>query len=549
MAEAASAPWPVAAACGPPRRRLPPGGMSSLPWSPDGVTVVSWPGGVIGRDGELGYVAALLAQLEDGPAAVVFAGEPGIGKTTVLLAAAERARASSAVVLAAHPVEAEAELGFAALADLLAPVVDELLPALPEPQRHALAVVLLLEEPGRRPLDRRAVCAATLSGLRMAAARGPVVLAIDDLQWLDASSARVLDFALRRLGGLPVGVVACERAGAGSPPGDRAAGVRLDLGRALPAGRCARHVLGPLSLGALQHILKRELGRSFPHRTLVRIARVAGGNPFFALELARSVPEDVPGAADLTLPEDLRRVVEDRIAGLPGRTREALLVAAVAASPTVELVSSAASPGTAPEDAIEAAVAAGIVRLEGAQVRFAHPLFAAGLYSSASPGQRRLAHRRLVPLITGIEEQARHRALGAEGPEEGVAGALDAAADHARRRGAPEVAADLAEHARALTPPHRSPDRQRRTIKAAEYRFHAGQLRHGRELLEAVLAEEPEGLIRAEALRLLGEIHYHEDSFDKAVAALQQALGHAGDNPGLQLTIELSLVLRHGLAS
>jgi hypothetical protein len=142
-------------------------------------------------------VAALLAQLADGPAALVFAGEPGIGKTTVLLAAAGRARASSAVVLAAHPVEAEAELGFA-LADLLAPVVDELLPALPEPQRHALAVVLLLEEPGR-PLDRRAVCAATLSGLRMAAARGPVVLAIDDLQWLDASSG-ILAAGLRSAG-------------------------------------------------------------------------------------------------------------------------------------------------------------------------------------------------------------------------------------------------------------------------------------------------------------------------------------------------------------
>ena len=502
---------------------------------------MSPPGDVIARERELGYVAALPAQLEAGPAALVFAGEPGIGKTTVLLAAAERARAWPAVVLSAYSVEADAELGFAALADLLAPVVDELLPALPEPQRHALAVVLLLEEPGRRPLDQRAVCTATLSGLRLAAARGPVVLAIDDLQWLDASSARVLDFALRHLGGLPVGVVACERAGADSTPADRAAGVRLDMGRALPAGRCARHVLGPLSLGTLQHVLKRELGRSFPHRTLARIARVAGGNPFFALELARSVPEDLSGAADLTLPENLRRVVEDRLAGLPGQTREALLVAAVAASPTVELVSSAASPGTAPEDPIEAAVAAGIITLEGAQVRFAHPLFAAGLYSLASPGQRRRAHRRLVPLITGIEEQARHRALGAEGPGEGVAGALDATAEHARQRGAPEVAADLAEHARALTPPHRSPDRQRRAIKAAEYRFHAGQLRHGRELLEAVLAEEPDGLIRAGTLRLLGEIHYHEDSFDKAVAALQQALDHVGDNRGLQLTIELSL--------
>jgi len=104
MAEAASAPWPTAAACGPATATTAFGGMSSPPWSPNGVTVMSWPGDVIGRDGELGYVAALLAQLEDGPAALIFTGEPGIGKTTALLAAAERSRASSAVVLTAHPV-------------------------------------------------------------------------------------------------------------------------------------------------------------------------------------------------------------------------------------------------------------------------------------------------------------------------------------------------------------------------------------------------------------------------------------------------------------
>ncbi len=111
-AETASVPWPAAAACGPPRRRLPPGECHIAlvtRWCNSGVVG----GGVIGRDLEFGYVAALLAQLEDGPDAVVFAGEPGIGKTTVLLAA-ERAQASPAVVLSAHPVEAEAELGFAA---------------------------------------------------------------------------------------------------------------------------------------------------------------------------------------------------------------------------------------------------------------------------------------------------------------------------------------------------------------------------------------------------------------------------------------------------
>ncbi|MGH2689585.1 MAG: ATP-binding protein [Actinomycetota bacterium] len=120
-------------------------------------------------------------------------------------------------MLSAHPVEAEAQLGFAALADVMEPVLDEVAPALAEPQRHALAVALLRERPGPGRLDQRAVSAATLSVLRLLASEGPLILAIDDLQWLDRPSARVLEFALRRLGRLPVGMLACERLGEAAP--------------------------------------------------------------------------------------------------------------------------------------------------------------------------------------------------------------------------------------------------------------------------------------------------------------------------------------------
>ncbi|MGH2720733.1 MAG: LuxR C-terminal-related transcriptional regulator, partial [Actinomycetota bacterium] len=436
----------------------------------------------------------------------------------------------------AHPVEAEAHLGFAALADLMEPMLDEVAPALAEPQRHALAVALLRERPGPGRLDQRAVSAATLSVLRLVASEGPLILAIDDLQWLDRPSARVLEFALRRLGRLPVGMLACERLGEDPP-------VPLDVTRTLPAGRVRRIRLGPVSLAALHHLLKEQLGRSFPHRMLVRVEQVSGGNPFFALELARGLPPDASVAAALRLPETLRRVVDDRLTGLPRAARTALLVAAAAAgSPTVDLVTSA-MPGPREDSlrALDQSVDEGVIGIDGPRIRFTHPLFAAGVYSSAAPSERRLVHRRLAALVDGFEEQARHLALGAEAAGEVLAGTLAEAAEHARRRGAPEAAAELAERARALTPPERTSDRHRRSIQAAEYRFHAGELHRAREDLEAVLAENLAERERADALRLLGEIRYQQDSFPEGIALLEESLRRAVADPALRSTIELRL--------
>src|SRR5204862_5990074 len=102
-------------------------------------------------------------------------------------------------------------ISFAALSDLLDPIANELLPVLPDPQRRAVAIALLREEPGASPLDQRAIGAATATMLSALARDGRVIVGLDDLQWIDRPSARALDFAFRRLGGQPVGVVASER--------------------------------------------------------------------------------------------------------------------------------------------------------------------------------------------------------------------------------------------------------------------------------------------------------------------------------------------------
>src|SRR6266699_3723380 len=240
-------------------------------------------GKVVGRDRELEAASAFMAAMKRGPAGLVFAGEPGIGKTALWLEVCERARERSMMVFAARPVAAEARLAFAALADLLEPVADDVLRGLPEPQRRALAVALLREDPGGARLDQRAVGAATISVLAALARTAPVLVAIDDLHWLDRSSARVLAFAARRLGRLPVGLLA-----------------------------------------------RRALGR---------IGQAAGGNPFFAVEIARSLPDDHDaGQAVLPLPDSLRALIGARVAALPERARHALLPAAALRSPTVELV-------------------------------------------------------------------------------------------------------------------------------------------------------------------------------------------------------------------
>src|SRR5215472_11246756 len=220
--------------------------LDFLFWLADNDTMA---GAVIGRDEELAAIGAFLDGVWSGPRALVFAGEAGIGKTLLWEAGVAQAKGRVGRVLSCRGAEAEASLSFAALSELFGPFFDEVALSLAGPRRRALAVALLLAEPGEQRPDAHAIGLAVRDALRVLAAGGPVVVALDDAQWLDPASAGVLGVALRRLGDDHVGVLATVRAGS-------EAAVPLELGRTFPDGRLERRVVGPLSLGEVHELLR-----------------------------------------------------------------------------------------------------------------------------------------------------------------------------------------------------------------------------------------------------------------------------------------------------
>jgi len=474
----------------------------------------------VGRDEELAAVVAFLQATEALPGVLLLEGEAGIGKTTLLRAGMAAASRSRFRVLSARPVEAESSLSFAALGDLLEERLGEVLGALPGPQRRALEVALLLEEPEGPVPDRRAVGIGVLGALRALAAAEPLLLAIDDLQWLDPASATVLQFALRRLGDEPVGLLAASRSGRERTP--------LEPERIFSEGRLRRVRVGPLSLGALHRLLRDRLDTTFPRPTLRRIHETSAGNPFFSLELARALerhgrPLD-PGER-LPVPDDVHELSRDRLAALPAETAAALRAAAALSQPTLALVS-AATRGD--RSVLEPAVEAQVVELEGDRVRFTHPLLASAAYGSTE-GRREL-HGRLAEIIVDPEERARHLALAAAGPDSSVAAALEEAARGAAARGAPGVAAELTEQAARLTPPNRAEDARRRTADAGYYHFESGDSRRARAMLERLAAELPAGPERASVLVRLAFTRAYDDDVHAASNLNLQALEEAGED-------------------
>jgi DNA-binding CsgD family transcriptional regulator len=487
---------------------------------------------MIGRESELAAADGFLDGLAEGAAALVFEGEPGIGKTTLWAATIARAEARGFRVLSCRPAEAEARLSYAGLADLLSPLEEEAFGGLPRPQRRAIDAALLRAEMHGDRVDQRVVSAAVASLLIACAGRRPVVVAIDDVQWLDSSSARVLAYAVRRLDSVPAGVLVSVRSDGGAPD-------PLAVERALADGRVRRVSLAPLSLGALRQIVTARLGFAPSRPLLLRIERDSGGNPFFALELARAlVDAGVSSLAEVSpVPESLKLLVAARIEQLPVRTRQALLTASALTQPTLALIEQAGHAS----GALDRAEAAGVVAVRDGNVRFGHPLLASAVYGSVSSARRRKLHRHLSALVVGPEERARHLALAADRPDARVAAAVERAAARARLRGAPDAAAELLEQALALTPPSQVRVRRRRTLAAAEDYFYAGDRGRARGLLEDLLGELSPTRLRADALRLLAELRLYDDSWPAAVPLLVEALALAGSDAGLRARIELDL--------
>ena len=428
---------------------------------------------IIGRDAELGSLHSFLDEATDGPAALVLEGDAGIGKSMLWAAGLEEARVRGFQVLAARPAEAEQSLANVGLSDLFENVLDDVLPELPAPRRRALEVALLRES--GEPVDRRALAVAVRGVLERLAERGPVLVAVDDSHWLDASSSSALAFALRRLTASRVRVLLARRVRYGDPPG---------LEHGLDSESVGRLRIGVLSVGALHRILRDRFGRPFARQTLLRIHETSGGNPFFALELAGALGEVTDPLRPLTVPATLDELVHARLSRLPAVTREALAIASAIGTPSRTLLERAGvEAGT-----LDAAVAADVIEVENGRIHFSHPLLASALYRDLGE-QKWSVHRQIAELADDPLLRARHRALATELPDAEVAALLDDAAGLAAGRGAAAVAAELAEQAHRLTPPDRRGERHRRALAAARAHQTAGEWPRARVLATDLLAE------------------------------------------------------------
>ncbi len=469
--------------------------------------------GVVGRNAELESIRDFVTGAGGETRALTLYGEAGIGKTILWEAGIEQATALGHHVLQHRAVEAEAGFAFTGLADLVTESLPKVASSLAAPRRHALEVALLLREPGDDPPDSRAIGLALLDLLRLLAASGPVLIAIDDLQWLDSSSRVVLPLALRRLRDEPVSVLTTLR----SAPGTSAP---FELERIVGRDAAREHALSGLTLGDLHRLLTDRRGIELPRPALARILETSRGNPLFAIELASGHPVGAP--------DSLRDALRARLATLPANTLEVLATVAALAQPTPELAAAGLDqPGTG-LDALDLAVQERVVQLEGSRVRFTHPLLATLCYEHVPPRRRRAMHARLADAVTDVEQRARHRALATEGANADVASVLDAAAEHAAARGATAAAAELTELAVERTATEDEAERHRRRFAAAGLHHLSGDFARATSLYEDLEREVPAGPERADAL--YGHATVGREDLPTRVRLCEQALIEAADD-------------------
>jgi DNA-binding CsgD family transcriptional regulator len=477
---------------------------------------------VVGRDRELAAIDAFLAREPPGPGALVITGEAGIGKTELwrhALCLAER----QSTVLACRPVEAESLLPFAGLVDLFGGVADALLPSLAEPQRRALAAALLRVDPVEVPLQQLAVSLGVLSAVRELAASSALVIAVDDVQWLDPSTAQVLEFACRRLRDEPVQVVVTMRSGATQ---------HMDVS----AIRSEELTVEALPVEALGALLRGRLDLSLPRSVLIDLHAASAGNPLYALEIARHALGEMHDTSRVfALPPALSALLGNRIGSLSPRAGELVVATALLAQPSADVLKRA---GFDPALYGEASVA-DVLELEGDRIRFTHPLLAAEARSMASPDELLGLHHRLASAVIDEVERAGHLAQATTGPDETVARLLEHAAETAGARGASHIAARLAEHALRLTAT--GGDIERRTVLTAEYETFTGDRAAAVSRLEALIDRLPAGPQRSDALRRLAHISDPRLARDLAERALAEAEDDAAKVPILTLLVTLNL--------
>jgi DNA-binding CsgD family transcriptional regulator len=466
---------------------------------------------VIGRDREIADGHGFLEQVARAPRGLLIAGEPGIGKTTVWSAIVDAAIERGWEALVARPSEAEADLAYGVLTDLFAGVGDEVLAVLPAPQGVAVETALRRTEQ-RRPVEPAAVALGALEVVRRLARTRPTLVAVDDLQWVDAPSLRVLSYAFRRLEG-QTGLIATLRSGF---EGELTRLARIDT------EGLARIDLESLDERSLARIVFERTGRPLTPHQLHRLVELSGGNPFFALELATT------GGHGSALPEGRSATLRARLASLSDEARSVGLTAAVLGRFDESV------PGGVAGRGLDELRRTGVVVVRSGVPVFAHPLLASTLLDMHTAAERRAVHRSLAAVVDDPDERALHLGRGSDRRSTAVAQELEDAARRLDARGAPETAATLAERAAALTPQRDQEARTRRLITAADLYQAAGEGgAHVLPLLEQLAESLPAGPARARVLVRLGWLGAQMDVLpaSTAVAYQHQALAEGLEAP------------------
>ncbi len=418
------------------------------------------------------------------------------------------------------PRDAETGFSFAGLADLLEEIDTAALRTVPTPQARALDVALVRVPPEGAPPESLAIAAGFLNVLRALSGRKRLLVAVDDVNWLDRPSADVLVFAARRLRGSSIRFLLARRPS--HPSG---------LEQALEPG-LERLEVGPLSLGAVRHLLSDRLGLNLPRHVLRRLVDSTLGNPLFALELGRVLAEQgLPAVGEeLPMPDRVEDLLGTRVARLRAPRRRLLLAVALSADPRASDLTELADA-----DTIEATVGAGLLIVDGDRVRVSHPLLAAAARKRSRARERRRLHLELAGVVADQELRARHLALAADAPDEDLAATVGAAAAGASARGARQETVELAEHALRLTPPG-SPTRGDRVLALAGYLETAGDSQRLTDLLTPELSSLAPGSPRARAWLLLSE-GGHIRTIDDYKRHLERALAESEHDPALRARV------------
>ena len=489
---------------------------------------------LVGRHAESRLIEDVVGSLGD-PALLVLHGAAGIGKSALWRYGLSMAATSGHHVLTTRPGVAESS--WTGLTDLLSDVGYKAFENLPDPQRRAIDIALLRTDVTDDELDPRSLGMAVLGVLHELARSAPVMLAVDDLQWLDPSTLSVLDFVLRRAKD-PLLLLGSVRGGVAGSPSEQ-------LSTAVAEENLSLVEVGPMIREDLAPLLRAKLHVSFPAPVIAEIERLSAGNPFFAIEIGRTlVRRGTTGAIPdrLPVPQNLEEIIESYLGELSDEALRVLLV--VAASPRSPLPAIVQVIGD--EDLVLRGLAeaerAQVIEIGGEHVFFRHPLLSSAIYFGTPTLSRRHLHGRLAAAAVDPEERAQHLAQSTTAPNPDVARALRDAAELAVKRGALPGAASLLDRAIAMVGDDDRDLRPTLLAEAGRLYHRLGSLARARELLARAAELFPPGQHRGETLLELARGIFLSQGSRAALDVLARAL-ESVENDRLRAAIHYQMSL------